>query len=205
VAQLLSDDGLRAVFVAAINCGLDRNALLAGLPPTVRAGLPIEGTPAAQHLVDLQALNRVPRGSDGSVPLASWLGAADALTMDMPENKVFRDARSIVLAAAVTPIPQATALTPVPSGPTPDAWRALGDFLLSAFSADELRRFLRWFDGTLSARLPGPNAALATLVDEAVLLLSRDDAVDADFFTRLTAERPRRKPEIDALRARFGG
>ncbi len=88
-----------------------------------------------------------------------------------------------------------------------DAQRALEKLLLSMFSADELRRLIRYLpDGdALVARLPGVNASLASLATETVVLLAREGMIDADFWARLEAERPRRKADIDKVREQFVG
>lgn len=88
-----------------------------------------------------------------------------------------------------------------------DAQRALEKLLLSMFSADELRRLLRYLpDGdALVAGLPGVNAAPALLATETVVLLVREGRIDADFWARLEAERPRRKADIDKVSGQFVG
>lgn len=87
-----------------------------------------------------------------------------------------------------------------------DPHQALASLLLSFFSADELRRFLRYLpDGdALVSGLPGPTASPATLVHESVGLLVRSrQVVDATFWDRLTAERPRRADEVKHVRGLF--
>jgi hypothetical protein len=88
-----------------------------------------------------------------------------------------------------------------------EAQQALEKLLLSMFSADELRRLIRYLPGgdALSAGLPGANASLAALASETVAALVREGMIDMDFWGRLLAERPRRKPDIDGVRARFSG
>lgn len=76
--------------------------------------------------------------------------------------------------------------------------------LLSLFSADELRRFIRYLPGgdALSGQLPGATASAATLANEAVGALARTGVLaDPDFWQRLRDERPRRAPEIDQVKA----
>lgn len=77
--------------------------------------------------------------------------------------------------------------------------------LLSLFSADELRRWLRYLPGggDLMGKLPGANASPASLASEAVAELDRAGMIDEDFWQRLRNERPHRVPEI--LRVRDGG
>lgn len=83
---------------------------------------------------------------------------------------------------------------------------ALDKLLLSLFSADELRRFIRYLPegDKLSAQLPGGTVSAAHFVDGAVTTLDNHGLLaDPDFWTRLAAERPRRKREIDDVRALF--
>jgi len=84
---------------------------------------------------------------------------------------------------------------------------ALEKLLLSMFSADELRRLIRFLpDGdALVAALPGANAAPASLVHETVGILVNRGMIDADFWARLVTERPRRKADIDKVREQFEG
>lgn len=85
-----------------------------------------------------------------------------------------------------------------------DQKQALVSLLLSMFSADELRRFLRYLpDGeALVAALPGVNASPAALAYETVDTLIRVDYLrEPALWERLTAERPRRAAEIASVRA----
>lgn len=79
---------------------------------------------------------------------------------------------------------------------------SLEKLLLSLFSADELRRFLRYLPGgeMIMGNLPGPNASPASLAGEAVALLARAGLIDASFWARLLAERPRRQADIEQAR-----
>ena len=84
--------------------------------------------------------------------------------------------------------------------------QALEKLLLSLFSADELRRFLRYLpDGeSIDRRLPGAHASPAQLVNEAIAVLERDGLlVDPTLWERMISERPRRKSEIDGVRDKF--
>lgn len=77
--------------------------------------------------------------------------------------------------------------------------------LLSLFSADELRRFVRYLPGgdAIVGRLPGSIAAPAVLVSDVVTALARDGALsDPAFWDSLRRERPRRAAEIDGVQAR---
>jgi hypothetical protein len=74
----------------------------------------------------------------------------------------------------------------------------LVEFLTSAFSSDELRRFIiRLPEGTTSSReLPGSETSPAQLAFEVVHLLGRRGMLDEDFFASLMAERPQRARDI---------
>ncbi|MDC0723168.1 trypsin-like serine peptidase [Nannocystis bainbridge] len=72
------------------------------------------------------------------------------------------------------------------------------------FSADELRRFLRYgFGDEVILALPGANVPPVQLVEAACELLERRQLVDARFFAALCAERPRRSAEIQAVAAEW--
>ncbi|MFY0531803.1 hypothetical protein [Nannocystis pusilla] len=74
--------------------------------------------------------------------------------------------------------------------------------MLSMFSADELRRFLRYrYDDAVTESLPGPTSSLALMVETVCELLERHSLVDRAFFAGLREERPRRSGEIDAVEA----
>ena len=79
--------------------------------------------------------------------------------------------------------------------------RALHGLLLSLFSADELRRFIRYGpDGdAITAELPGASASPAALA-EAVVQALETRGLDEHFFERVIAERPRRVADIDKVR-----
>ncbi len=80
--------------------------------------------------------------------------------------------------------------------PTPQS--QLHDLLLSLFSADELRRWIR-HDAALveiASSLPGSTASAAHVVDDAIAAMRSRGLIDAAFFTRLQAEFPRRSPDI---------
>ncbi|MCY1060594.1 metallophosphoesterase [Nannocystis sp. SCPEA4] len=80
----------------------------------------------------------------------------------------------------------------------------LSELLISLFSADELRRVIRYFPGgnQLSAELPGPGASLAALTDSVVGLLERH-GLTAEFIERIGEERPLRRQEIEAVAAQW--
>jgi hypothetical protein len=87
-----------ALHGAAIESGLvnDRAALLGGLAPSLSADLPAAGTPKAQVLSDLHALNSHPRPA----ALEQWLENAIALSSARPQASVFQEAWSALRAAA---------------------------------------------------------------------------------------------------------
>lgn len=86
-----------------------------------------------------------------------------------------------------------------------DPLQALESLLLSMFSADELRRFLRFLpDGDiLIGSLPGPTASPVTVAHESVMALDKQRLFDDIFWARLVEQRPRRQAEIDKVRALF--
>lgn len=79
----------------------------------------------------------------------------------------------------------------------------LTQLFLKMFSADELRRLLRFsFPDELALGLPGPNAAPVALAEAATLALIQRDEL-AILWPRLIQERPRRQAEIEAVRDLF--
>lgn len=85
---------------------------------------------------------------------------------------------------------------------SPTARRDLSNLFLSLFSADELRRWLRYLPGgeSLMGRLPGVNASPLSLASEAIAELERDGMIDETFWARLHEERPRRRSDIETVR-----
>lgn len=78
----------------------------------------------------------------------------------------------------------------------------LTQLLLSMFSADELRRLLRYsFPEELVMGLPGANASPLALADAATEALLRRQDLEA-LWPRLLEERPRRRAEIEVVRDR---
>ncbi len=77
----------------------------------------------------------------------------------------------------------------------------LSSLLLSLFSGDELRRYLRALpDGdTIVAALPGPNSSPASFATEAATYMQRNGLIRRDLRDRLVAERPRRVDDIDRV------
>lgn len=96
----------------------------------------------------------------------------------------------------------------VPSANAPSKPRIgqLSDLLLSAYSSDELRRFLRDLVGgsDLVSSLPEGPISPSALVLKACQLLEGRGYLDRDFFDRLQLERPRRAHEILRLRDLYG-
>lgn len=84
---------------------------------------------------------------------------------------------------------------------------SLTRLLLSLFSAEELRRFVRYLpDGhEVAPMLPGATASPAALADAVVDTLTRRGAIDAPFFQALRAERPRRSSDIAVVEAEWVG
>ncbi len=79
----------------------------------------------------------------------------------------------------------------------------LTQLFLAMFSADELRRLLRYsFSDELTSTLPGPNASPAALADAATQALIQRDGL-AILWPRLIQERPRRQAEIESVRELF--
>ncbi|MFH1463868.1 MAG: toll/interleukin-1 receptor domain-containing protein [Pseudomonadota bacterium] len=89
--------------------------------------------------------------------------------------------------------------------PSPRDLQALKSLLLSLFSVDELRRLLLHMPdaGDLSYALPsGPISPMA-FADAAVEAMHRHGLLGAALFDGLIAERPRRRAEIERVRALF--
>lgn len=90
----------------------------------------------------------------------------------------------------------------------PGRYWALENLLLSIFSVDELRRFLRYLPsgGLIFDEIPQPTTAPAILAHEAVQALERHGLLDTpDLWAALRSERPRRYAEIDRVAAQFEG
>ena len=86
------------------------------------------------------------------------------------------------------------------SSPNESPARRLTQLFLGMFSADELRRLLRYsFPDELVQSLPGANASPAALADAASEALLRRGDLDV-LWPRLVQERPRRQAEIEAVR-----
>jgi hypothetical protein len=75
----------------------------------------------------------------------------------------------------------------------------LSQLLISMFSADELRRLLRWRYPQIEPNLPGPLSSPAALAADAVRALENEGLIDDEFFRMLRDERPRRATEIDGV------
>jgi hypothetical protein len=90
--RALSREALDEIRATATKIGLSdsRLALMGGIDAAFVSSLPVTAAPAAQVMMDLDALNRVPRLSDGSVPLWLWLSKAVSLSRSRSECAVFR-------------------------------------------------------------------------------------------------------------------
>lgn len=77
----------------------------------------------------------------------------------------------------------------------------LSRLLMTLFSGDELRRFLRYLPGGADfvAALPGANASPAAVAHDAADRLIRQGMVNRAFRDALVAERPGRASEIDTV------
>lgn len=82
---------------------------------------------------------------------------------------------------------------------------ALAQLLLSLFSAEELRRHVRFSPelSHLTHDLPEANASASALTGALVDLCARQGLIDAAFFAALRDARPRRGADIDRVAARF--
>jgi nucleoside phosphorylase len=85
--------------------------------------------------------------------------------------------------------------------PAMRADKSLVDLLLNMFSADELRRFVRWGPegDRLAMRLPTGAVSLAELAHAVVDVWEREGQLEPSLFDRLVVERPRRQAEIRAV------
>jgi hypothetical protein len=83
-----------------------------------------------------------------------------------------------------------------------DGLRELADLLMSLFTVDELRRFVRLLpDGrSLAYELPSGPVSLSHLAFDVTLALERH-GLHPEFFERLLEERPGRRDEIEKVRA----
>lgn len=84
----VSQESLVLLHRAIMLCDLSgsRVALLGGLDPGFRAGLPLAASPSEQILVDLHTLNGVQQLSDGTIPLLVWAQNALALSASRRES-----------------------------------------------------------------------------------------------------------------------
>ena len=80
--------------------------------------------------------------------------------------------------------------------PTPES--QLHELLLSLFSVDELRRWIRYHAelAVITSRLPGPTASPALVVSDAVSAMRRRGLLDAAFFVQLRNGFPQRDGDI---------
>lgn len=98
------------------------------------------------------------------------------------------------------PDPSSTSKATEPPG---DAYRALQDYLLSAYQPNWLRRLV-WpgFDEALS-RSVNFNQAPIAVVDDFIERMRQTNTLDEAFFDQLRKDRPRRKAEINAIQIMF--
>lgn len=187
--RLLSNPMIQRVYQAAERARLDRDVLISSVAARLASTMP------GPILSDLLRLNEAQL--DGDLPLKRWLEMAALLAG--PEAQVFREALTQLHEAVSARIasPQ--------TGEVPAAGvEALRQLLLKLFSADELRRFIRYRPrgDEMIAALPGGTASLADVACAAANLLARIERVD-DLFAAIEAERPRRRAEIQAVRQKF--
>lgn len=90
--ELLPHLQIQEIHATARDLGLDRHALLNGIPPSFAGTLATSGAPAPQMFTDLSLMNGVPALDDGSVPLRRWLENALLLSGARTEGEVFRRA-----------------------------------------------------------------------------------------------------------------
>ena len=201
--RLLPNPMIQRLFRAAVSARLQRDVLIASIDPRLAGTISRAPSEAAQILTDLLRLNEIARIADGSVPLKDWLENAELLAGPLPEAAVFREALAQLQQAVGTSIAPPRSDPPAPDTRSREA--ALHRLLLDLFSADELRRFIRYRPGggEMIAALPGQMTSLAELAHAVVDLLVRRSEVDAGFFAAIEAERPRRHGDIDAVRRLF--
>jgi hypothetical protein len=195
---MLPQDLLRAIHTAAVNAGLDRDVLLAGIEPRgLVASLPGGTSPADQLWLDLQELRRVGALADGSVPLRTWLETALHLAAARREAQTFSRALD-ALPRAPAPASPARAVRDAPSaGP-------LTAFVSYAPQDDALREELRahlavlerqglvraWHDGKIVAGQDRSDAVLAQLEQaQVILLLLSASFMASDFCSGVEVKR----------------
>lgn len=90
----LALEQVREVHAATVRIGLDRSrqALMTAIPADFVATLSLAPSPSAQLLVDLNALNQAGELTNGTWPLAIWLGNAVALAGPREESAIFQGA-----------------------------------------------------------------------------------------------------------------
>lgn len=87
---------------------------------------------------------------------------------------------------------------------TSGRYRALEQLLLSMFSADELRRFVRYHTSRdIAAELPEKTVSAAALVVAVIEAIERHGMLDDAFWAALRSERPRRRADIDEVTVQF--
>jgi hypothetical protein len=106
---MLTDATLRDVLDAALAAQLDRNTLLSGVDPRVKAGLATAPTPKEQLLADLHGLRAMGTLPDNSLPLRTWLTTAVHLADPRRETAVFKRALAELDVASTAAPPAQTA------------------------------------------------------------------------------------------------
>ncbi len=170
-------------------------------------GVAFEGLLLLQYLYDHASTNHGNKLVPVVYPdpnVANALAAIPLPLRPFPRYTLDRDYDSLLRA-----LHGQDAITPAPLGPakvcspgidnlvmTPED--ALYQLLLSVFSADELRRWIR-YDAErqrIAHDLPGATASASALVTAAIEALARHKLIDAKFFADLRRERERRSAEI---------
>jgi hypothetical protein len=100
----LSWHAIAEICEATVSLGLGRAALLVGINSALVARLDIAANPKEQLLLDLHALNRAGRLTDGTDPLEVWLRNAEMLSTPLQESRVFaRHLKQLPLLTSVQP------------------------------------------------------------------------------------------------------
>lgn len=106
---LLQSSEIEAIFKAATALDLNRNALLSGVDPRLKAQLPQLSKPAEQLWTDLNALNQIPRLLDsGEAPLLAWLRSAQQFSDGRIEGELFGAMLHRLEYEQCAPIPQSS-------------------------------------------------------------------------------------------------
>lgn len=200
----LSNEWIQKLYKSAEARGLfaQGDTLRAVLPPDVSGVLPVVPAAGPRIMSDLIHLNRM--AVNRPEPFADWLRTASVLAAAYGPVEVFDDAVTLLLP---TTGPVAAPTTPAVSTPKPTAsgpaLAALEDLLCAMFSADELRRLLRYTFPEVAEQVPDGGSLRGT-VSATVAQLQKEGALGPVFFDAVRKERPRRTAEIDAVVSRLG-